>query len=154
MTGVVHRSGFAEALVLGGDLDRVARAIVEVVEDSFKSHPMRGGSNRNLPEWSSRRDFVVKTFRELQGDLKWTTDRALSMLRPALAAKLDGRPFHVGGRQERRSLWAPDSALARQDIIRVDDPALAPAGPAGGVESLEELKAQLKAGLDIDADGD
>ena len=157
MTGLVHRpDSFVSGLAGSPDLKRVAEAIIAVVEASFESHPMRGGSNKNLPAWRERRDFVVKVFRELQGDLKWTTDRALSMMRPALLAHLEGLAFHVGRRQEGRAMWAPDQLLSSQGVIHVDDPANAPAGPSDGVESLDELKQKLKLklGLDIDADAD
>jgi len=145
MVGLVHRpDSFAEGLVSGGALARVAQAIVNVVDDSFLSHPMHGGSKSMSPEWKSRRAFCVATFRELQGDLRWTTDRALSMLRPCLLARLNGMPSPVAGRAERRALYAPDRGLVTQGSLRVDDVAYAPAGPEGGVESLAELKDQLK----------
>ena len=151
MCGLVHRpDSFVDGLLRGGDLERVAAGIVAVVDASFETHPMRGGSNRVTPEWTSRRDLCVQMFREMQGDLKWTTDRALSMLRPRLAARLDGRPDPLTSRGERRGLWAPDGGLAAREIIHVDDVALAPPGPDGGVESLAELKETLT----LDDDGD
>ncbi len=151
MCGLVHRpDSFVAALTSGGDLERVAKAVVSVVDDSFVAHPMRGGSRRITPEWAARRDFAVALFRELQGDLGWTTDRALSQLRPALSARLSGAPWTPG---ERRALWAPDAGLAAGGLIRVDDVALAPPDP-DGVESLSDLKEKLKLGLGIDADAD
>lgn len=155
MFGLVHRpDSFVAALTGDGALERVVRAIKEVVDDSFATHPMRGGSKGCSPEWKARNQYVVEVFRQLQGDLKWSTDRALSMLRPALAAKLNGMPFHLGGRAERRSLYAPDQALAARGSIHIDDPAFAAPSDEDIPVSLDELKDKLKVGLDIDADGD
>jgi hypothetical protein len=145
MCGLVHRPDpFVAALAGDPSLERVVRGINTIVDASFQAHPMRGGSKAVSPEWRRRMLWCVALFRELQGDLKWTTDRALSMLRPALAAHLDGRPSPVTRRGEGRALWVPDSALAAAGAIRVDDVALAPPGPADGVESLEELVPRLQ----------
>lgn len=143
MCGVVHRPDrFVDALVSSGDLNRVGEGIRTVVNRSMQTHPMRGGSKGIDPEWKRRMMFCVEKFREMQGDLKWTTDRALSMLGAILSAHLDGRPCPLGARQERRTLWAPDRDLAHAGAIRVDDVALAPAGPSDGVESLAEYAEQ------------
>lgn len=155
MVGVVHRPDpFATALTTNPALGRIVRAIVAVVEDSFRTHPMRGGSNRMTPEWERRRDFCVKTFRDLQGDLRWTTDRVLSAIGPELRAHLDNRPTTVTPRAEGRAMYAPDQFLASQGALQIEDVAFAPTGPEDGVESLAELKEKLKTGLDLDADGE
>lgn len=119
--GVVHRSRpFAEILCTNGPegLRRLAVAFEKVVKDSYVTHPMR---HATTAEDRRRTRFLIETFRELQGDLSWTSDRCLSLLRDALDAKLSGRAWAPPTKQ--KTLWAPDGTL-----FEVRDPADEPAG--------------------------
>ncbi len=119
--GVVHRRGRLVELMLKegpAGLRRLGLAFEKIVEDSYTTHPMR---KRTQAEDKARAHVVVETFRTLQGDLAWSSDRCLSLLRTALAAHLDKKGWAPATKH--KTLWVPDGTL-----FDVKDPALDPAG--------------------------
>ena len=119
--GVVHRADPFTVALVDGSLARIAGAFTAIVDRSFASHSMRAADDGpRSPERMRRLEVLKKWFCVLQGDLGWTTDRALSELYRALAVELDGGKYEP---PKNRIFWSPDAGLVDAGLLGVDDPA-------------------------------
>lgn len=97
-----------------GDLPRIARGMENAVAASFKTHPMRGeigtrGETKRRALICERWFRVMVEERDVLGRpvYGFGIDRALSLLREALTAELDGRAWEP----TKTALWVPDRVV-------------------------------------------
>lgn len=90
-----------------GDVRIVTAVFTSLVTDSFESHPMR---HPTQAEARRRGEILVRWYRTLRGDKKWSLDKTLSALRKALACELEGRTYVPSD----RVLYTLDEAMDPQ----------------------------------------
>lgn len=98
----------AEAAV-NGDVPRIQRAVLAAVDASWTTHPMR---HRTRDEAKRRTEICVKWIKRLCEECRWPIDRALSNIRPALVAELNGHEFNP---HRSRTLYVPDEVVLNPD---------------------------------------
>lgn len=73
-----------------GEVRTIQAVFTSLVADSFDTHPMRV---KTEAEARRRGQILVKWYRALRGEKKWSLDRTLSALRKALECELDGKTY-------------------------------------------------------------
>jgi hypothetical protein len=102
-----QRTAFLGAL-MSGQFDLLVKAITEVVEDSFVSHPMR---HRTGDEEKRRATITMGWLQKLVKEHGYTLDKAIHTMRRALLTELDGGTF-TPPLHDARTIYAIDEALA------------------------------------------
>lgn len=81
-----------------GELAKIQRIFENIIRDSYKTHSMR---HHTYDEDKRRIAILIRYFRIMRGDKKWSLDRSLQMVRQALFAELDGHEYQ----------WPPDDQV-------------------------------------------
>jgi hypothetical protein len=100
MSSLIVPAGYVRNSSVGSVFGRfegeVRRAIVTIVRNSFRTHPVQVSVTSAII--NERLDYCIVTAAQLLRDMKWAPERIIDTLPKALAAKLDNKPWEPSQR--------------------------------------------------------